>query len=202
MNSYVNEGRTIDIKRLFIEYFKRWRIILIAVLAGAILMACLCALKLPDAMVPDEEPVTSNQKLIDSNNAGISEHQNSINSNNSQIPQIQRMISMRENDIVSAKEELEDQQTDLATYENLLKEAYRIMASASRNSRADLIAQIFELTEKISAVKNEIAATEKEIAGYEKDISGMQYTIDVSITDANENLNGKIAELQKNNEDL
>ncbi len=202
MNSYVNEERAIDIKRLAIEYFKLWRIILIAALAGAIVLAGFCALKAPGVIAPNETLVATNQKQIDSNNASIAELQKSINNNNAQISSNRNTIPVRENDIAAAKIKLEGQQKDLNTYEKLYAEANRLINNASTEIRTELIAQISDLTDKISLMKAEIKTTEGTIAGYENEIAGMQYAIDTSLPASNEHLNTRIAELQQQNEEL
>ncbi len=202
MNSYVNEERETNLKRLAIEYFKLWRIILYAALACAIVLVCFCALKAPEVIVPDGTLIASNQKQIDSNNTTISEYQKSINNNNSLISSNTNTIPVRENDIAAAQTKLESQKKDLATYEGLYTDAKRLLNIVSADSRTELIAQISDLTEKISLMKAEIKATENTISGYEKEIASMQYAIDTSLPASNEHLNGSIAALQQQNEDL
>ena len=202
MKSYINEERTLNLLQLVIEYFKRWRVILIAAVIGAVLMVGFCLVKGPAVITPSNEVITANQKKIDANNASIAEHNKSINSNNSQISTNKKTIPVRENDIVVANAKLDEQRKDLATYENLLNEANRLKNTASADVRAELIGQITELMEKIPAMKAEIATVEETIAGYEKEISSMQYAIDTSLPKSTDNLTTKIETLQQENEQL
>lgn len=202
MNSYINEERAINLKRLAVEYFKLWRIILFAVLAGAVAFTCFCALKAPEVIVPDEKLVASIQKQMDSNNTSIAELQKGIKNNNSQISSNIDAIAERENDIVSATTKLEGQKKDLVTYENLCAEANRLINIVSADSRAELIAQISDLTGKILSIKNQIRVTGKEISGYEKEIETLQEAIDTTLPEANEQLNARMEELQLQNEEL
>lgn len=202
MNNYNNEGKTIDFKYFIISYLKKWRIILIAMIVGALLFGVIQILKAPNVITASKDVITANQKQIDKNNETIAEYKKTITSNKSKISSNNDNIVNRENDIVAAKQKLSEQQSYLASYENLLNESNKLKNIVAAKDRAVLIVQIAELTDKIMILETEIKATEASIKTYEQEIADMKLAVSSSLPNSIEKTEQKIVALEKKNDEL
>jgi|GEM_PF-1696394 len=198
----INNEMSINIKRLLVSVLRQWRIILAAMAVGAVLLAAFAMLRPQQMTQPDPALITQNQQLIDSNNAAINECRTTISNNDSQIASVDSYVSARERAIESLNVTLAEQQSYLAAYEDMLREANRLRGTVPAASRAELMAQITELTEKIPAMKTQISSTQTSINTYNNEINNMKHAVENTLPASTTACNERIAELEQQNEQL
>lgn len=142
---YNNEEKTVNLKRMAITCLKSWRVILIAMIIGAVLSGGISFLWAPKIIEVDQAVIDANQEQIDQNDSLLNQYN-------------------------AAKEILDHQRSNLATYEELLKEAIKLKDSSHSEVDAELLSQISSFTEKITSAKINIIELEIGIENYKKQI--------------------------------
>lgn len=197
MNTYNNEDRTLDLRRLCIDYLKRWRVILLVMGVCALLLGVYGAVRAPGpvALTADEKAAIRQQ--LDAANAELDACTGTLESSQSQLLSASDIVLARQEDIADAEDRLADQQGYLATYEDMLREADRIRSSVPAADRAELMAQITALTEKIPVMQDTVAASEAQVTAMKQELAALEESFETTLPQTIEDTEDRIAELEQ-----
>jgi len=202
MNTYNNDDRTLDLKRLIVNYLKDWRAILLAAALCAVLLGAYAAVKAPGAVALTAEQKTAIQQQLDAANAELDSCIATAETGRAQLLSSSDIILAREEAIAEVEDRLAAQHDYLTTYEEMLREANRIRNSVPAGDRAELMAQITSLTEKIPAMKDAIAATEVQISTMQQELTDLEDSLETDLPEIVEEAEELIPELESRVEEL
>ena len=206
---------TIDLKDLCIYVLRKWRVILIVMLAGAAVMGGYKALVVPapteDAalVTANTAKVTEHKTTIETNKAAITSNEAAIVSNEAAIKANEESIKTTQQKIQNTRDAIQDQRDAIKeiegvieAYEDSLEEARQMLGSnVSSETRVELLAQIPNLTSNIYSSNTRITSAEQQIKSYQIEINNLELSIE-NLRDQNEKVLEDIEKLEKKNQEL
>lgn len=170
---------TLYLKDLCIYILRKWRILIIAMFAGAVLLGAYKGIIKTDSAGLSDEAAKSIQNQIDQNNDAIAGYNLSILENNNEI-------ALNEKKIAADKADIEVQ--------NMLASNLEEIISKYKNAGAGTVESLVIANTQLSNIKQQISIDEIEIANLQQQ---NEY-----IPKLNESLQSKIDKLNKANEPL
>ncbi len=222
---------TVDLKDLCLYILKKWRIILLTLIAGAVLLGAWRFVstyssekeitveddeELTEAILENEESLNEIQDLLDENEENLEANHLALTKNAEAQNANVRSQSTNELDITAAKETLESRQNSLSDMKQL-KENYESNLAlmndilgqlTSISEQASMIADINELNSAIQELNLQIAAYEEDVFSYEKKVMTLEETAEdllktgADLADAAQDLALEQEELKAEHEEL
>lgn len=178
MSSEKNQN-TLYLKDLCIYILRKWRVLIVAMLAGAVLLGAYKGIIKTDSAGLSEEAAKSIQDQIDKNNDAIADYNLSILENNNKI-------ALNEKKIAADKADIEVQNKLASNLEEII--------SKYKDAGAAAVESLVIANTQLSNIKQQISSNEIEIANLQQQ---NEY-----IPKLNESLQSKIDKLNKANEPL
>ena len=206
---------TIDLKDLCIYVLRKWRMILLVMLAGAALMGGYKALVVP-APVEDTALVTANtakvtehKTAIEANKAAITSNEAATVSSEAAIKSNEESIKTTQQKIQNTRDAIQDQRNAIQeikgvieAYENSLEEARQMLNSnIAEENRVNLLSQIPSLTSNIYSSNTRITSAEQQIKSYEIEINNLEISIE-NLREQNKKIEEDIKKLEEKNQEL
>lgn len=169
----------IDLKDLCIYILRKWRLLLIAMLVGAVLLVTYRVFLNPNAVSLSTTEQKEIQSLIDANKKSISSYNASIQENNYKISENTKTI--------------EADQVDLEIQKDLASKLESIINKYSSSGS--------QAIEALTDANIQLAAVKKKIYDYESEINALQQENE-NLPISNEDLQDKIDKLKDDNKSL
>ncbi len=187
---------TIDLMALLAEVLHKWKWLLCALLAGALLFGGY-RLLVPAKPDLDEDAITELQASIDNNQATLTGSQTTLETNASTIAADTEKIPATEELLGTYTESKETLQKNLDTSKEALQSAQSTLSDAglSAAERASVIVQLPTLTNDIAETDAEIRSVSERINEAKQSIAAMQKEIE-DLTRSNETLTSELTDLQ------
>ena len=167
MNNTAEYENEINLKKLCIYILRKWKVLLIAFVVGALLLGLLKAFSSP-------EPVTDTA-LVEANQTKITEYQTALSTNKSTISSNKNQININEAAIEDQNQTLKDLQDVLDTHEQMLDELEAMQdAGLTNDEQVVVLDRAAEMTGRIYDLNAEIADVRESITNYESQIETLQ----------------------------
>lgn len=164
----------IDLKKLCIYVLRKWKVLLIALLAGAALFGVVKTFSAPE-LVTDTALVEANQAKIGEYQAALSTAQSTLSANESTIASNTNQVSINEAAIEDQNQTLKDLQEVLDTHEQTLAQLEDMQDSdLSGDQQVVVLDRISEVTERIYNLNTDMAAVRESIRSYRGQIKTLQ----------------------------
>lgn len=175
MNNTAEYENEIDLKKLCIYILRKWKVLLIAFVVGALLLGLLKAFSSPE-LVTDTALVETNQTKITEYQTALSTNQSTLSTNKSTIASNKNQISINEAAIEDQNQTLKDLQDVLDTHEQMLDEleAMQDTAGLTNDEQVVVLDRAAEMTGRIYDLNAEIADVRESITNYESQIETLQ----------------------------
>ena len=174
MNNTAEYENEIDLKKLCIYILRKWKVLLIAFVVGALLLGLLKAFSSPE-LVTDTALVETNQAKITEYQTALSTNQSTLSTNQSTIASNTNQISINEAAIEDQNQTLKDLQDVLDTHEQMLDELEAMQdAGLSNDEQVIVLDRAAEMTGRIYDLNAEIADVRESITNYESQIETLQ----------------------------
>ena len=165
--------RTIDLKQLIFDYLKQWRVVVIAIVIGALLLSGYKAMKPAQAAV-SESQLENLQTAVDEAESKRDALVDSKLEVQEQITANKQSITTKQDAIARMKKQIEAQNTEIEADTKILDRLEKLYDGASGESAAVLMPQIIDLHNQIQSIQNRIWSWEQEIANTETDIRALE----------------------------
>lgn len=172
---------TIDLKELGIFILRKWRILLIVMLAGAVVFGAWKAVKVPEPVTPAAKVLEDNQKKIDANQKTIQNNERTLSRDLAEIQTQEASIANLEKILITYQEALTDAQ-------NLLNE------TLTAEDRVTLVGELADLNGSILNVNNQLTAARQKITSLNDEITALQNDMEIvkkDIAALEESMEGK-----------
>lgn len=164
----------IDLKKLCIYVLRKWKVLLIVLLAGAALFGVVKAFSAPE-LVTDTALVETNQAKIGEYQAALSTAQSTLAANESTIASNTNQVSINEAAIEDQNQTLKDLQEVLDTHEQTLAQLEDMQDSdLSGDQQVVVLDRISEITERIYNLNADMAEVRESIRSYRGQIKTLQ----------------------------
>ena len=175
MNNTAEYENEIDLKKLCIYILRKWKVLLIAFVVGALLLGLLKAFSSPE-LVTDTALVEANQTKITEYQTALSTNQSTLSTNKSTIASNKNQISINEAAIEDQNQTLKDLRDVLDTHEQMLDEleAMQDTAGLTNDEQVVVLDRAAEMTGRIYDLNAEIADVRESITNYESQIETLQ----------------------------
>lgn len=174
MNNTAEYENEIDLKKLCIYILRKWKVLLIAFVVGALLLGLLKAFSSPE-LVTDTALVEANQTKITEYQTALSTNQSTLSTNKSTIASNKNQISINEAAIEDQNQTLNDLQDVLDTHEQMLDELEAMQDAGLTNDEQVVVLDCAaEMTGRIYDLNAEIADVRESITNYESQIETLQ----------------------------
>lgn len=174
MNNTAEYENEIDLKKLCIYILRKWKVLLIAFVVGALLLGLLKAFSSPE-LVTDTALVEANQTKITEYQTALSTNQSTLSTNKSTIASNKNQISINEAAIEDQNQTLKDLQDVLDTHEQMLDELEAMQdAGLTNDEQVIVLDRAAEMTGRIYDLNAEIADVRESITNYENHIETLQ----------------------------
>lgn len=174
MNNTAEYENEIDLKKLCIYILRKWKVLLIAFVVGALLLGLLKAFSSPE-LVTDTALVETNQAKITEYQTALSTNQSTLSTNQSTIASNTNQISINEAAIEDQNQTLKDLQDVLDTHEQMLDELEAMQdAGLTNDEQVIVLDRAAEMTGRIYDLNAEIADVRESITNYESQIETLQ----------------------------
>lgn len=174
MNNTAEYENEIDLKKLCIYILRKWKVLLIAFVVGALLLGLLKAFSSPE-LVTDTALVETNQAKITEYQTALSTNQSTLSTNKSTIASNTNQISINEAAIEDQNQTLKDLQDVLDTHEQMLDELEAMQDTGLTNDEQVVVLdRAAEMTGRIYDLNAEIADVRESITNYESQIETLQ----------------------------
>lgn len=174
MNNTAEYENEIDLKKLCIYILRKWKVLLIAFVVGALLLGLLKAFSSPE-LVTDTALVETNQTKITEYQTALSTNQSTLSTNQSTIASNKNQISINEAAIEDQNQTLKDLQDVLDTHEQMLDELEAMQdAGLTNDEQVVVLDRAAEMTGRIYDLNAEIADVRESITNYESQIETLQ----------------------------
>lgn len=174
MNNTAEYENEIDLKKLCIYILRKWKVLLIAFVVGALLLGLLKAFSSPE-LVTDTALVETNQTKITEYQTALSTNQSTLSTNKSTIASNKNQISINEAAIEDQNQTLKDLQDVLDTHEQMLDELEAMQDTGLTNDEQVVVLdRAAEMTGRIYDLNAEIADVRESITNYESQIETLQ----------------------------
>ncbi|MCI8402406.1 MAG: hypothetical protein HFI38_10035 [Lachnospiraceae bacterium] len=192
---------TIDLKDLCIYILRRWKMLGIAVVIGAVAMGGYKAISTPEPSV-NATLVDTNEALIKTNRDKQKANDAEIKGNKDTIEANKRKIELDEMLIENQHTAIGEMEKVAASYEQALRNAQDMLETEpNEESRVSLITQIPNLANNVYNMNARISATNEQIQTYESEIKNLEVTLD-NLNERNEVLAEQNLSLDKQNAEL
>ena len=190
MNNTAEYENEIDLKKLCIYILRKWKVLLIAFVVGALLLGLLKAFSSPE-LVTDTALVEANQTKITEYQTALSTNQSTLSTNKSTIASNKNQININEAAIENQNQTLKDLRDVLDTHEQMLDELEAMQdVGLTNDEQVVVLDRAAEMTGRIYDLKAEIADVRESITNYENQIETLQQD--------NENLEAETKTLAEN----
>ena len=198
MNETRQYEETIDLLALMAQALRKWRMLLLAMLVGAVLLGGYKGLVPGD--VDNTSAIAAIQSQIDANLVSIENNEKDIEANELSIENIQKQIAESKNLRPIRKDQIAQWEELLDSLKSTLNESQHLLTDLSlpEEQYAAIVEQINALTENILKVHAQIEAipdTETEIKNLESEIKTIEKSIE-DIIEVNEKLQEQTDELE------
>lgn len=191
----------IDLKKLCIYILRKWKALLIALLAGAILLGTVKAFSAPE-LVTDAALVETNQARITELQSANSTAQSTLSTNKDTISTNASQIRISESTIEDQTQTLQDLQAVLDTHEQMLAELESMQDTGLTSDEqvvvldraAEMTGRIYDLNAEIADVRESISSAEAKIASLQQSSEKLE-TDNAALTKAIENRRTEIDQL-------
>lgn len=174
MNNTAEYENEIDLKKLCIYILRKWKVLLIAFVVGALLLGLLKAFSSPE-LVTDTALVEANQAKITEYQTALSTNQSTLSTNKSTIASNKNQININEAAIEDQNQTLKDLQDVLDTHEQMLDELEVMQdAGLTNDEQVVVLDRAAEMTGRIYDLNAEIADVRESITNYESQIETLQ----------------------------
>lgn len=174
MNNTAEYENEIDFKKLCIYILRKWKVLLIAFVVGALLLGLVKAFSSPE-LVTDTALVEANQTKITEYQTALSTNQSTLSTNKSTIASNKNQISINEAAIEDQNQTLKDLQDVLDTHEQMLDELEAMQdAGLTNDEQVVVLDRAAEMTGRIYDLNAEIADVRESITNYESQIETLQ----------------------------
>lgn len=174
MNNTAEYENEIDLKKLCIYILRKWKVLLIAFVVGALLLGLLKAFSSPE-LVTDTALVEANQAKITEYQTALSTNQSTLSTNQGTIASNKNQISINEAAIEDQSQTLNDLQDVLDTHEQMLDELEAMQdAGLTNDEQVVVLDRAAEMTGRIYDLNAEIADVRESITNYESQIETLQ----------------------------
>lgn len=174
MNNTAEYENEIDLKKLCIYILRKWKVLLIAFVVGALLLGLVKAFSSPE-LVTDTALVEANQTKITEYQTALSTNQSTLSTNISTIASNKNQISINEAAIEDQNQTLSDLQDVLDTHEQMLDELEAMQDTGLTNDEQVVVLdRAAEMTGRIYDLNAEIADVRESITNYENHIETLQ----------------------------
>lgn len=174
MNNTAEYENEIDLKKLCIYILRKWKVLLIAFVVGALLLGLVKAFSSPE-LVTDTALVEANQTKITEYQTALSTNQSTLSTNKSTIASNTNQISINEAAIEDQNQTLNDLQDVLDTHEQMLDELEAMQDTGLTNDEQVVVLdRAAEMTGRIYDLNAEIADVRESITNYENHIETLQ----------------------------
>lgn len=175
MNNTAEYENEIDLKKLCIYILRKWKVLLIAFVVGALLLGLVKAFSSPE-LVTDTALVEANQTKITEYQTALSTNQSTLSTNKSTIASNKNQISINEAAIEDQNQTLKDLRDVLDTHEQMLDEleAMQDTAGLTNDEQVVVLDRAAEMTGRIYDLNAEIADVRESITNYEIQIETLQ----------------------------
>ena len=174
MNNTAEYENEIDLKKLCIYILRKWKVLLIAFVVGALLLGLVKAFSSPE-LVTDTALVEANQTKITEYQTALSTNQSTLSTNKSTIASNKNQISINEAAIEDQNQTLNDLQDVLDTHEQMLDELEAMQDTGLTNDEQVVVLdRAAEMTGRIYDLNAEIADVRESITNYENHIETLQ----------------------------
>ncbi len=175
MNNTAEYENEIDLKKLCIYILRKWKVLLIAFVVGALLLGLVKAFSSPE-LVTDTALVEANQTKITEYQTALSTNQSTLSTNKSTIASNKNQISINEAAIEDQNQTLKDLRDVLDTHEQMLDEleAMQDTAGLTNDEQVVVLDRAAEMTGRIYDLNAEIADVRESITNYESQIETLQ----------------------------
>lgn len=174
MNNTAEYENEIDLKKLCIYILRKWKVLLIAFVVGALLLGLVKAFSSPE-LVTDTALVEANQTKITEYQTALSTNQSTLSTNKSTIASNKNQISINEAAIEDQNQTLNDLQDVLDTHEQMLDELEAMQdAGLTNDEQVVVLDRAAEMTGRIYDLNAEIADVRESITNYENHIETLQ----------------------------
>ena len=175
MNNTAEYENEIDLKKLCIYILRKWKVLLIAFVVGALLLGLVKAFSSPE-LVTDTALVEANQTKITEYQTALSTNQSTLSTNKSTIASNKNQISINEAAIEDQNQTLKDLRDVLDTHEQMLDEleAMQDTAGLTNDEQVVVLDRAAEMTGRIYDLNAEIADVRESITNYENQIETLQ----------------------------
>lgn len=174
MNNTAEYENEIDLKKLCIYILRKWKVLLIAFVVGALLLGLLKAFSSPE-LVTDTALVETNQTKITEYQTALSTNQSTLSTNQSTIASNKNQISINEAAIEDQNQTLKDLQDVLDTHEQMLDELEAMQdAGLTNDEQVVVLDRAAEMSGRIYDLNAEIADVRESITNYENQIETLQ----------------------------
>lgn len=174
MNNTAEYENEIDLKKLCIYILRKWKVLLIAFVVGALLLGLLKAFSSPE-LVTDTALVETNQTKITEYQTALSTNQSTLSTNKSTIASNKNQININEAAIEDQNQTLKDLRDVLDTHEQMLDELEAMQdAGLTNDEQVVVLDRAAEMTGRIYDLIAEIADVRESITNYENQIETLQ----------------------------
>ena len=174
MNNTAEYENEIDLKKLCIYILRKWKVLLIAFVVGALLLGLVKAFSSPE-LVTDTALVEANQTKITEYQTALSTNQSTLSTNKSTIASNKNQISINEAAIEDQNQTLKDLQDVLDRHEQMLDELEAMQDTGLTNDEQVVVLdRAAEMTGRIYDLNAEIADVRESITNYENHIETLQ----------------------------
>ena len=174
MNNTAEYENEIDLKKLCIYILRKWKVLLIAFVVGALLLGLVKAFSSPE-LVTDTALVETNQTKITEYQTALSTNQSTLSTNQSTIASNKNQISINEAAIEDQNQTLKDLRDVLDTHEQMLDELEAMQgAGLTNDEQVVVLDRAAEMTGRIYDLNAEIADVRESITDYENQLETLQ----------------------------
>ena len=174
MNNTAEYENEIDLKKLCIYILRKWKVLLIAFVVGALLLGLVKAFSSPE-LVTDTALVETNQTKITEYQTALSTNQSTLSTNQSTIASNKNQISINEAAIEDQNQTLKDLRDVLDTHEQMLDELEAMQDTGLTNDEQVVVLdRAAEMTGRIYDLNAEIADVRESITDYENQLETLQ----------------------------
>lgn len=193
---YDNQEQSIDLKQLVFDFLKKWRLLLVLMIIGALLLGGYRALK-PAAHVVDSAAQEEIKKKIEDNEKQQDALLDSKLEAQDQIETNKQTIASKENTIVNLEEQITNQQAYIESSKIILEEMQDLYSRSKGEEAASLMTQILDMHNQIQTVQNKIWVWKQDVVNANSEIKSLQNTNAGSLTRSIAKLEKEIDKLQE-----
>lgn len=192
--------RVISVRWLLFTYLKLWRVILLAILIGGLLMGGYKAVSAASA-VEDAALVAENEEQISANNGRIEECTEKIAKNMEDIQTGRDEINYLQDEVGLQTQRLATLEAYLATCEEALAKAQSLAASAGEDS-AVILSQLAECSQRVQDTNDQIYELKTSLTTNQRNLKRCKEVVEEELPLENQALQTELLTLQMKNATL